>query len=190
MKLNELLTKGLSARGRLPDVEVGGITADAQGVRPGDLFVSVEGFSRTGRVLIKDAIERGAVAVVSEEEPATDCGVPVLLAQDARRALAFLADRFWGAPSRLLRVIGITGTNGKSSTAILTKAALEASGAMRAGVLETIRHGGGRRPDIRAHAAAGAERVHFRLREMLDAGMRACAIEVSSHALTQGYFDS
>ena len=96
MKLNELLTKGLSARGSLPDVEVGGITADAQGVRPGDLFVSVEGFSREGRVLIQDAIERGAVAVVSENEPEIECGVPVLLAQDARRALAFLADHLWG----------------------------------------------------------------------------------------------
>ena len=74
----------------LPDVEVGGITADAQGVRPGDLFVAVEGFSREGRVLIRDAIERGAVAVVAEDEPEVECGVPVLLAQDARRALAFL----------------------------------------------------------------------------------------------------
>ena len=104
MKLNELLTKGLSTRGLLPDVEVGGITADAQGVRPGDLFVAVEGFSREGRVLIRDAIERGAVAVVSEDEPEVECGVPVLVAQDARRALAFLADRLWGGPSRLLRV--------------------------------------------------------------------------------------
>jgi UDP-N-acetylmuramoyl-L-alanyl-D-glutamate--2,6-diaminopimelate ligase len=190
MKLNELLTKGLSARGSLPDVEVGGITADAQGVRPGDLFVSVEGFSREGRVLIQDAIERGAVAVVSENEPEIECGVPVLLAQDARRALAFLADHLWGGPSRLLRVIGVTGTNGKTSTALLTKAALESSGALRAGLLETTRHGGGRRPDVRAHAAFGAERVHFRLREMLDAGMRACAIEVSSHALVQGWLDS
>jgi UDP-N-acetylmuramoyl-L-alanyl-D-glutamate--2,6-diaminopimelate ligase len=190
MKLNELLTKGLSTRGLLPDVEVGGITADAQGVRPGDLFVAVEGFSREGRVLIRDAIERGAVAVVSEDEPEVECGVPVLVAQDARRALAFLADRLWGGPSRLLRVIGVTGTNGKSSTSLLIKAALEGSGAMRVGVLETVRHGGGRRPDVRAHTATNAERVHFRLREMLDAGMRACAIEVSSHALVQGSLDS
>jgi UDP-N-acetylmuramoyl-L-alanyl-D-glutamate--2,6-diaminopimelate ligase len=190
MKLNELLTKGLSARGSLPDVEVGGITADAQVVRPGDLFVAVEGFSRGGRALIQDAIERGAVAVVSEDEPEVECGVPVLLAQDARRALAFLADHIWGAPSRLLRVIGVTGTNGKSSTVLLIKAALEGAGAMRVGTLETVRHGGGRRPDVRAHAAEGAERVHFRLREMLDAGKRACAIEVSSHALVQGCLDA
>src|SRR5436853_1217558 len=173
MKLNELLTKGLSARGLLPDVEVGGITADVQVVRPGDLFVAVEGFTRDGRVLIQDAIERGAVAVVSEDEPEVECGVPVLLAQDARRALAFLADHIWGAPSRLLRVIGVTGTNGKTSTVQLIKAALEGAGAMRVGILETVRHGGGRRPDLRAHAAAGAERVHARLREMLDAGKRA-----------------
>jgi UDP-N-acetylmuramoyl-L-alanyl-D-glutamate--2,6-diaminopimelate ligase len=190
MKLNDLVTKGLSARGSLPDVEVAGITADARGVRPGDLFVAVHGFSRAGRILVHDAIERGAVAVVSEEEPEVEFGVPVLVAQDARRALAFLADRFWGAPSRLLRVVGITGTNGKSSTALLAKAALEASGAMRVGVLECVRHAGGRRPEVRPHAAAGAERVHSRMREMLDAGMRACVIEVSSHALTQGSLDA
>jgi UDP-N-acetylmuramoyl-L-alanyl-D-glutamate--2,6-diaminopimelate ligase len=190
MKLNDLVTKGLCARGLLPDVEVAGITADARGVRPGDLFVAVHGFSRTGRMLVHDAIERGAVAVVSEDEPEAECGVPVLVAQDARRALAFLADRFWGAPSRLLRVVGITGTNGKTSTALLTKAALESAGSMRAGVLECVRHGGGRRPDLRPHAAAGAERVHARMKEMLDAGMRACVIEVSSHALTQGCLDA
>src|SRR5207342_3553485 len=126
------------------------------------------------------AVAAGAVAVVCERPLAV--AVPQIVVPDARGAMAPLADRFFGEPTRTLRVAGVTGTNGKTTTAYVTRAILEAAG-IRCGLLGTIEQvvGGVAEPVERTTPEAIDLQETFR--RMLDAGDRACAMEVSSHAL-------
>src|SRR6201991_1590737 len=113
MTVRELLGDG-------PAVEIGGLAFDNRAVEPGDLFFCVRGFTRDGHDFAPDAIARGAVALVVERP--LGLGVP-----DARAAMATVAARFHGDPTRRLPVVGITGTNGKTTTAFLVRRLLEAN---------------------------------------------------------------
>ncbi len=189
MKLTELVPgRALLSHGQIPDVDVRGIACDARDVRPGDLFVAVDESGAEMQPMIRDAVSRGAIAIVSERHVESDCGIPVLLAQDARRALAFIADRFFGGPSRRLSLVGITGTNGKSSVAQLVASAMAACG-MQSESLEPRHQTCGRAPGARFAHYDDATRIHATLREMVDAGVRGCAMEVPSHALVDQRLD-
>ena len=116
------------------------------------------------------------------EQPLTDIGAPVMQVSDARLALAELAADFYGHPSERMRVVGITGTNGKTTTAYLTAAIFEAGG-MKCGVIGTVAHRIGDEMRESTHTTPEAPDVQQLLREMADRGAVACAMEVSSHAL-------
>ena len=162
------------------DLEIAALAYDTRAVVPGSLFFCVPGLRRDGHDLAPEAIAAGAVALVVERP--LDLGVPELRVDSVREAMAPLAVRFFGDPSAKLRVVGVTGTNGKTTSAFLLAALLEALGE-RCGLLGTVKSviGGREQPVI--HTTPEAIDLQASFRAMLDAGDRACAMEVSSHAL-------
>ena len=163
-----------------PAVEIGGLAYDNRTVEPGTLFFCVPGFTRDGHDFAPDAVARGAAALVVARP--VDAGVPEVRVPDVRAAMATAAARFYGDPTAALPVVGVTGTNGKTTTAYLVRALLEAAG-RRCGLLGTVSSvvAGEERPTVRTTPEAIDLQRTFR--EMLDGGDRACAMEVSSHAL-------
>ena len=167
------------------DLEIEGVTYDSRDAGPGVLFVALRGHTLDGHAFLQNAVDRGAAALVAEEFKGIEEDVARIRVPDSRQALADLADRFYDAPYRSMTLIGITGTNGKTSTAYLLESILEASGA-RPGVIGTInvRHAGVRRPaPVTTPESLDLMRT---LREMADHGVTHVVMEVSSHALDQG----
>src|SRR5215211_308643 len=187
MKLRELLVgtdlAGVAEEG---DVEIASLAYDSSRVVRGTLFFCVQGQRADGHDFAPMAVERGAAALVVERP--LDLPVPQVLAPDARAAMAPIAVRFWGDPTATLRVAGITGTNGKTTTAFLIRHVLEAQGT-RTGLLGTVKSivGGVQEEVVRTTPEAIDLQRTFR--RMLDAGDTACAMEVSSHALAQNRTD-
>ena len=174
MTLRELLGEGPAG------VRVTGLVFDNRAVEPGTLFFCVPGFTRDGHEYAPDAVARGAVALVVQRP--LGLGVPEVLVQDVRAAMAQAAARFYGDPTARLPVVGITGTNGKTTTAFLVRALLEAAG-RRCGLLGTVKSvvGGVEHPVVRTTPEAIDLQRTFAA--MLEAGDEACAMEISSHAL-------
>ena len=163
-----------------PAVEIGGLAYDNRAVEPGTLFFCVPGFTRDGHDFAPDAVARGAAALVVARP--VGAGVPEVQVDDVRAAMATAAARFYGDPTASLRVVGVTGTNGKTTTAFLVRALLEGAG-RQCGLLGTVTSvvAGEERPTVRTTPEAIDLQRTFR--EMLDGGDRACAMEISSHAL-------
>ncbi len=167
-------------------VEIDDLAYDSRAVGRGALFFCVPGGRADGHDFAAEAVRRGAVALVVEHP--LDLPVPQLVVEDVRTAMARAACEFFGHSSRELTVAGVTGTNGKTTTAFLLFAMLAAAG-LRPGLLGTIecRVGGERRPAVRTTAEAiDLQRV---LREMLEVGDRSCAMEASSHGSALGRLD-
>ncbi len=180
MQLDELIQALAPTEvvGREP-VELTDLAYDARAAGPGSLFFCVPGERADGHDFAGDAVERGAVALVVERP--LEVAVPQLVVLDARASMAVAADAFFGQPTRELEVAGVTGTNGKTTTAFLLHAVLVAAG-RRPGLLGTVeaRIGGESRPVVRTTPEAIDLQRTFR--EMLDAGDRSVAFEASSHA--------
>jgi UDP-N-acetylmuramoyl-L-alanyl-D-glutamate--2,6-diaminopimelate ligase len=167
--------------------EITGLAYDSRSVAPGDLFFCVSGFRSDGHEFAPQAVQSGAVALVVERP--LGLGVPELQVASARRAMAPIAARFYGEPARRLRVLGVTGTNGKTTTAYLVRALLEAAG-RQCGLLGTVKSViGGRELPVQRTTPEAID-LQAELRAMLDGGDRACAMEVSSHALELGRSDA
>jgi len=170
------------------DVEITGLAYDSRAVEPGQLFFCVSGFRSDGHDYAAQAVQRGAAALVLER-PIGGLGVPELRVDSVRAAMAPLAARFYRQPSRELRVVGVTGTNGKTTSAYLVRALLEAGGE-QCGLLGTVKSIVGGRERAVQRTTPEAIELQAQLREMLDGGDRACAMEVSSHALSLGRVDA
>jgi UDP-N-acetylmuramoyl-L-alanyl-D-glutamate--2,6-diaminopimelate ligase len=160
-------------------VDVREVAYDSRDVPGGSVFVCVPGERVDGHAFAEQAVARGAVALVAERQ--LDVDVPQLIVPDARRAMGLVADAVYGSPTRDVDVVGVTGTNGKTTTAFLLYAVLAAAG-RRPGLLGTIerRIGGERRAAVRT-TPESAE-LHRAFAEMRDVGDQSCAVEVSSHA--------
>ena len=187
MKLKELAASLPGARwAKRADVEVRGLAYHSGRVRPGDLFVAVPGFRDDGHNHLKEALERGAGALLVQDPARLPASLPegvgVLVVDDSRSAMALAADRFYRHPSGRLRLVGVTGTNGKTTTAFLLESIFRAAG-MRAGLLGTVtyRINGSEVPVTRT--TPEAPDLQAILAEMVGAGVEAAAMEVSSHAL-------
>jgi UDP-N-acetylmuramoyl-L-alanyl-D-glutamate--2,6-diaminopimelate ligase len=167
-------------------VEISDLAYDTRAVGPGALFFCVPGERHDGHAFARDAVERGAVALVVER--ALELDAPQLVVQDARRAMAQAAVVFFGNPTEELEVAGVTGTNGKTTTTFLLHSVLASAG-RRPGLLGTIesRIGGERRAAIRTTPEAIDLQRAFR--ELLDAGDRSCALEATSHGSELGRLD-
>jgi UDP-N-acetylmuramoyl-L-alanyl-D-glutamate--2,6-diaminopimelate ligase len=166
-----------------PDVPVSRLAYASTQVVPGAVFFCVPGFRADGHDFAPDAVARGAAALVCERP--LGLGVPEVVVPDVRAAMGPAAARVLDDPTSELRVVGITGTNGKTTTAHLVRSLLEAAG-VQCGLLGTVTSvvGGCEEPVERTTPEAIDLQASFR--RMLDAGDRACAIEVSSHALELG----
>ena len=167
-----------------PATRVGGVTQDSRRLEPGDLFVAIPGFERDGLEFVPEAIARGAAAVAAESMPAGAIGVPLIVVNNARRALADLSAAVYGHPSRHLPVVGVTGTDGKTSTTQLLSAILEARG-LKTGWLTTVntKIAAELRPNAADHTTPEAPIVQRTLNEMRQAGLDVAILETSSHAL-------
>jgi len=162
-------------------VEVGDLAYDSRKVGPGTLFFCVRGEKVDGHEFAVAAVEAGAAGLVVEHElPAVE--VAQVVVPDARAAMAPLAARFFGDPTEELRVVGVTGTNGKTTTAFLVREILEAAGT-RCGLLGTVKQLVGGVEEEVERTTPEAIDLQATFRRMLDRGDRACAMEVSSHAL-------
>jgi UDP-N-acetylmuramoyl-L-alanyl-D-glutamate--2,6-diaminopimelate ligase len=159
------------------------IAYDSRTVQAGDVFVALKGLHADGADYARQAVDRGAVAVVSEQAAPPGLAAPWTVVDDARRALAVLASAFYRHPSREMQVIGITGTNGKTTTAYLLASIFDAAN-LRSGLLGTVGYRIGAELREAARTTPEAPDLQGMLREMVEAGCRACAMEVSSHALS------
>lgn len=170
--------------GRPEGVRVRSVTNDSREVTDGALFVAVRGFALDGRRFIADALARGASAVLSEEfPPGLDCGgAACIRVPDARRALALAGAAFYLHPARQLKLIGVTGTNGKTTTARLIASMLSMNG-IRCGYIGTGKALIGEREIPLERTTPEGHGLHRLLRMMADDGCRAVVMEVSSHAL-------
>lgn len=163
-------------------VDVGDLAYDSRRVGPGTLFFCVPGGTTDGHLHAEAAVRAGAVALVVERPTAVD--VPQVVVASTRAAMGPIADRFFGAPSRDLAILGVTGTNGKTTTAFLQHAILTAAG-HATGLLGTIERRIGGVVEKAERTTAEAIDVHADLARMRAAGDTACAMEISSHALHQ-----
>ncbi|HEY1591781.1 MAG TPA: UDP-N-acetylmuramoyl-L-alanyl-D-glutamate--2,6-diaminopimelate ligase [Solirubrobacteraceae bacterium] len=177
MRLEQLMPGVSPAAG---NVEITRLAYDNRPVEPGTLFFCVPGFTRDGHDFARDAIARGAAALVVERP--LNLGVPEIKVPSVRAAMAPVAAAFYGDPTATLQTVGVTGTNGKTTTAFLVHALLEAD-RRQTGLLGTVKSviGGAERPVERTTPEAIDLQRTFR--EMLDGGDVACSMEVSSHAL-------
>jgi UDP-N-acetylmuramoyl-L-alanyl-D-glutamate--2,6-diaminopimelate ligase len=168
--------------GTLPRT-VSGIAYDSRKIAAGELFVAIPGFKQDGRRFAADAVERGAAAVVAEgADPLPGSPTPRVLVPSTRLALARLADAFHGHPSRRLTMVGITGTNGKTTTSLLVEALL-AAGGRPTGVIGTIEYRVGPYVETASQTTPEALELQSLLGRMVQAGVGGAAMEVSSHAL-------
>ena len=154
----------------------------AQDAEPGSLFCALRGARADGHDHAAEAVARGAVALIVERP--LDLPVPQIVAADARLSMALAAAAFAGHPSRSLSVVGVTGTNGKTTSAFLIRAVLEAAG-RPCGLVGTIEARVGGQAVAVHHTTPDAVELQALFARMRDAGDTACAMEVSSHALTQ-----
>ncbi len=163
-----------------PEAEITGLAYDSRAVGPGDLFFCVVGFTSDGHEHAPAAVAAGAAALVVQRP--LGLGVPEVVVPDARVAMAPAAARFFGDPTAVLDVVGVTGTNGKTTTAFLVRALLEAAG-RRCGLLGTVGAVIGGVDRAAGRTTPEAIDLQRDFRAMLDAGDAACAMEASSHAL-------
>lgn len=173
-------------------VDITGVCYDSRVVKPGFAFAAITGAAENGHDFIGDAIRNGATLILAEEEPRQPPpeNVTYAVTAESRLALGALSDYFHGFPSREMKVVGVTGTNGKTTTSYLIAEALKASG-LPCGRIGTTGH------DLLAGKQSHADNttpessdVHHLLAEMGANGAKYCAMEVSSHALDQGRVDS
>ncbi len=164
-------------------VDVTGLSTDSRQVKPGELFIAVPGSKVDGAQFARDAATAGAVAIISEK-PLPGVQVPVFTVTSARKALAVIAGNFFGNPARSLSLLGITGTNGKTTTAWLLESIMTAGGSV-CGLLGTIevRFQGIKR--VPTHTTPDPIELNRTLREMIEHGVDTVIMEVSSHALAQ-----
>ncbi len=185
LRARELATAAATSSG---DQTVTGIAYDSRSVEPGNVFVALQGLHADGTAFAHLAIERGAVAIVSEKPALGDVAVPWVMVGDARLAMAVLAAALYRNPSAEMQVVGITGTNGKTTTSYLVASIFDAAG-IRCGLLGTVGYRIGHEMRDAVRTTPEAPDVQAMLREMADGGCGACAMEVSSHALARRRVD-
>jgi UDP-N-acetylmuramoyl-L-alanyl-D-glutamate--2,6-diaminopimelate ligase len=185
MQLSELVSQlpVLATEGPL-DREITGLSYDSRRVQPGMVFVALPGLNTDGHAHIQSALERGAAAIICERngylpQRSTKVKVP-----DARQALALAAAAYYGRPATKLKMVGITGTNGKTTVSFMVKHLLESAGTS-SGLIGTVRYEVGDRLVPAQRTTPAALDVQQMLAQMVRAGCQACVMEVSSHAIEQ-----
>ena len=185
-KLSDYFLEGelLASKGDL-DRPISGLAMDSRRVMAGNLFFALPGRRADGNSFIDEAINRGAVAIVAEKIPSgTAARVTYVQVPDARRALARVAQRYFGFPDKALDLIGVTGTNGKTTVTNLIKHLLS-TGTQRVGLIGTVHYDLGARVVPSYRTTPESLELFGMLAQMRDAGCRQAAMEVSSHGIDQ-----
>ncbi|UCH83423.1 MAG: UDP-N-acetylmuramoyl-L-alanyl-D-glutamate--2,6-diaminopimelate ligase [Candidatus Latescibacterota bacterium] len=173
------------------DITVSGITNDSRRVEPGKVFVATTGWHADGHDFVDDAVGRSAAAVVVERtfyDQRSGNGTPSVTwigVDDTSKALSLLAARFYGDPASRLRLLGVTGTNGKTTTAHLLRSILDASPWGQTGIIGTVGHGSGSELEAGVHTTPEPLTLHRLFKDMADKGCVGVVMEVSSHAVRQ-----
>ena len=185
VRLSALLA-GLIDTPLVDDPQIEGLTLDSRSVQPGWLFIAVPGVRADGRAYLAGAYGRGAAAAVYEEKNFSSDSryTNAIAVKNLREHIGTIADRFYGSPSRRLQVIGVTGTNGKTTTTHLLAQVLDSPQA-RCGLIGTLGSGFPGRLDPSLHTTPDALSVHGLMAKFADAGAKTVCMEVSSHALDQ-----
>jgi UDP-N-acetylmuramoyl-L-alanyl-D-glutamate--2,6-diaminopimelate ligase len=183
MKLNQLLTDcQIRASSGDLDTEILGLAYDSRGVSPGYLFIAVRGTRVDGNRYVPQAVAKGAAAIVSAEPRIESLAMPWIQVDDERAVMAALAANFYGHPTRELHLVGVTGTNGKTTTTYLIESILKAAG-HDAAVLGTIEHRGPGFELAAQRTTPEAPDLEKMFKQVVDAGWKDAVMEVSSHAI-------
>ncbi|MDO8525511.1 MAG: UDP-N-acetylmuramoyl-L-alanyl-D-glutamate--2,6-diaminopimelate ligase [Candidatus Omnitrophota bacterium] len=166
------------------DIEICRITDDSLSVSKGDMFIALRGYAEDGYKFIDDAISKGARAIVAEKEFKAPPGVTKILVPDTRTALPVIADNFYAHPSRKLKTIGVTGTNGKTTITYIIESILKGSGE-EPGVIGTISYRLNGKGTPAKNTTPGPLELQSMLYEMVRSSAHYAVMEVSSHALDQ-----
>ena len=190
MELKNLLVgiEGIKAKGDL-DIDITNVESDSRKIKKGGLFVSIKGFDVNGNDYIKDAIKAGAVAVMAEPDIDKELlkviakYVTIIIVPDTRLGLALCSCNFYDNPSKKFRLIGITGTKGKTTTSFMTKTILEKQG-MKVGLIGTIAtYIGDKKLEDSDRTTPESNKLQFIFSKMVEAGCNAVVMEVSSQSL-------
>lgn len=186
MRLGEVVANAGHIERGDPQLEITSISYDSRTVQPGALFCALSGTRQDGARYISDALSRGAVAVLSGE--VIEGGFPLVVAVNPRRAMALAAAHFHHLPASRMTVVGVTGTNGKTTTAYLVEAMVKAAG-RRSGLIGTVEQRFADQHRSSTHTTPESVELQALLAEMLQANVDIVAMEVSSHALIQHRVD-
>ena len=183
MKLKELLADvPVLQQHADPEMEISGLCCDSRRAEPGSLFVAVSGFASDGNRFIPSAIAKGAVAVVTAKKPEED--IPYVLVESDRLALALISGNYYGRPARKMTMIGITGTNGKTSSTLLLKQVLEKCLGAKVGLIGTMENYIGDQVIPTERTTPESFELQALFSRMYDAGCTHVVMEVSSHAIS------
>ncbi len=194
MKINELINNlEIAASHNLGNQDIKGLAFDSRYVRAGYMFFALRGTNVDGNNFIQDAIARGAIAIVSESKPTVISreGIAIIQVKDARAAMAKIASVFYGNPSEKLCVCGITGTNGKTTTAYMLNRILQMKeeGGKIPGLIGTIEYRLGERIIPATRTTPESIDIQNMLNQIVEAGLQNVVMEVSSHSLVQKRVD-
>lgn len=183
MKIEELL-KGLTYTVLSGDnsIEINNLQYDSRKIKQGDMFFAIGGFNVDGHNFISKAIENGAKVVVVEKDVTIIEGITFIKVESGRRALAIAASNFYNNPSQRMKIIGITGTNGKTTSAFMLKGILEANG-YKVGLIGTIANFIGNKEIHTEKTTPESLELQQLFKDMVDSNMDYCVMEVSSHSL-------
>lgn len=163
------------------DIQIKALASDSRKVMPGTLFVAIKGYETDGHRFIDQAIENGAVALVVEEN-VDDCAIPMIKVDNSRKVLSLMANRFFESPSEQLDFVGITGTNGKTTTAVLLQSVFEKAG-KSPGLIGTINYEWKNHSEEANNTTPDILQLHEILAKMKNDQVQSVVMEVSSHAL-------
>ena len=181
MKLRDVLRDiDITSMSADPEVEITGVSCDSRKIEPGNLFVAIKGYESDGNKYIPAAVEKGAVCVLSETLPEGVSGAAV---SNARKALSMATANFFGNPASKMKIIGVTGTNGKTSTTNIIKQIIEKTTGDKVGLIGTNCNMIGDKEFPASRTTPGADELQQILSDMADAGCKYVVMEVSSHAL-------
>ena len=165
------------------DIEVSEPQYDSRKIKAGDVFFCIEGFNVDGHKYIKSALEKGAVAIVCTKVPEDIPDCTIIIVEDGRRALALASANYYDHPADKMKIIGITGTNGKTTSAFMLKSILEQAG-FKVGLLGTIANYIGQKKVPATRTTPESLELHQLFAEMVEQGVDYCVMEVSSHSLS------
>lgn len=158
------------------------IRYDNRKIEQGDIFVCVKGFKVDGHSFIGDAVKKGAKAIIVQEDVSVPENITIIKVKDTRKALALMSSNYFGNPKDKLKIIGITGTNGKTTSAFMIKSILEKAGC-KTGLIGTIANYIGNKKVDAVRTTPESYELHELFKNMVEAGVEYCVMEVSSHSL-------